>query len=68
MGKASCAMIESGFQMRLPKSVVPNSITLLSVLVGFAAVTRAMQGDFLVAAWVLCFAAFLDTLDGRVAA
>jgi CDP-diacylglycerol--serine O-phosphatidyltransferase len=53
--------------MRLPRSVVPNAITLLGLVLGFAGMARAVQGDYLQCAWLVCIAGLLDVLDGRVA-
>ena len=52
---------------RVSLCVVPNAITLGSLLCGFVAITRAFEGETLQAAWLICLANFLDLLDGRVA-
>lgn len=53
--------------MQLSKSLIPNSLTLLGMFFGFASVTQTLHGQFVLAAWLLAPAAFLDLFDGMVA-
>lgn len=47
--------------------IVPNLITTANLFCGFFAVTKAIAGDYLFAAWLICIASFFDFIDGRVA-
>jgi CDP-diacylglycerol--glycerol-3-phosphate 3-phosphatidyltransferase len=45
----------------------PNTLTLLGLIVNFAAAVFFARGEFRVGALIIFFAAFLDMLDGQVA-
>ncbi|MCL4233846.1 MAG: CDP-diacylglycerol--serine O-phosphatidyltransferase [Deltaproteobacteria bacterium] len=45
----------------------PNLITSGSLLLGFYAITKSFQGDFLKASWAIFAATFFDGLDGKIA-
>jgi CDP-diacylglycerol--serine O-phosphatidyltransferase len=49
------------------KYVVPNLFTIASMLLGLASVTRAAEGDFSLAAWMILWGVLLDKLDGTAA-
>lgn len=53
--------------MKLPKPIIPTSLTALGMFFGFASVSQSLHGSFLLAAWLLAPAAFLDLFDGMVA-
>lgn len=46
---------------------IPNFLTLMNIVSGFAAIAFAFQSDFLVAFYFIISAAFFDFLDGGVA-
>lgn len=52
---------------KIPKSVIPNSVTAMNMFFGYVAVTYAFKGEFTVTIWAIYFAMFLDVLDGRLA-
>lgn len=47
--------------------LVPNLITTASLLLGFWAITRSIQGEWKLAAWGIVLAGIFDMLDGRIA-
>lgn len=47
--------------------ILPNLFTTANLFCGFFAVIRAINGDFLTAAWMILLAGVFDFLDGRVA-
>ncbi len=50
-----------------PKFVVPNSFTALSMIFGLASLLSSAQGNFSLAAWMICWGVLLDKLDGTAA-
>ena len=52
---------------RIPKIFIPNAITSLSILLGYFSIMSALNGYFVLSAWLLLAIAFMDSLDGRVA-
>ncbi len=48
-------------------SYIPTLCTLVNALFGFLAVIKALEGDFLSAAYCIVSAAIMDMIDGRVA-
>lgn len=48
-------------------SFIPTLCTLANALFGFLAVIKALEGDFLTAAYCIFCAAFMDMIDGRIA-
>ncbi len=53
--------------MRISKVVIPNAITSMAILIGYAAIMAALNGAYVLSAWLLLMIALLDSLDGRVA-
>ena len=55
--------------MRLQRGVIilPSAMTLANLFFGLWAVVSASRGQFMVAAWLIVWAAIFDTIDGRVA-
>lgn len=47
--------------------ILPNLFTTANIFCGFFAIIRTINGDYLVASWVLFLAGLFDFLDGRVA-
>ena len=47
--------------------IIPNSITLCGMTLGFYAILSALKGDFTYAAWFILLANISDALDGWVA-
>ena len=47
--------------------IVPSAFTLGNLFLGLWAMVAASRGDFMAAAWLIVWAAVLDTIDGRVA-
>jgi len=53
--------------MKVSRTIVPSFFTVGNMFCGFFSVTSAMNGNFELAAWLIFAAAFLDTMDGKVA-
>ncbi|MGH7466428.1 MAG: CDP-diacylglycerol--serine O-phosphatidyltransferase [Longimicrobiales bacterium] len=55
--------------MRLQRGVIilPSAMTLANLFFGLWAVISASRGQFMMAAWLIVWAAVFDTVDGRVA-
>lgn len=55
--------------MRLQRGVIilPSAMTLANLFFGLWAVVSASRGQFMLAAWLIVWAAIFDTVDGRVA-
>ncbi len=53
--------------MRISKVVIPNAITSMAILTGYGAIMAALNGAYVLSAWLLLLIALLDSLDGRVA-
>lgn len=47
--------------------IIPNLLTTANLFCGFFSLTRAINGDFITAVWVLMLSGLFDFLDGRVA-
>jgi len=47
--------------------IIPSALTLGNLFFGIWAIVSAARGEFERAAWLIVFAAFFDTIDGRVA-
>lgn len=47
--------------------ILPNSITTLSLLLGFYSMIMAITGNFVIAAYAIFIAFFADGFDGRIA-
>jgi CDP-diacylglycerol--serine O-phosphatidyltransferase len=47
--------------------ILPNSITLCGMTLGFYSILASLKGDFVYAAWAILFANISDALDGWVA-
>jgi CDP-diacylglycerol--serine O-phosphatidyltransferase len=54
-------------KQRVPRAVIPNSITVLSVFAGYLSILCSIEGYYLPAAWLILTAGILDMFDGRVA-
>lgn len=52
---------------KIPKAVIPNSVTAMNMFFGYVAVTYAFKGELAITIWAIYFAMFLDVLDGRLA-
>lgn len=52
---------------RPPKVFIPNTITALSIFAGYLSIIYALEGEFLLSAWLILLAGFLDAADGRIA-
>lgn len=52
---------------RLWRYLLPNLITGCSMLFGLSSIFQAMQGDYVLAAWLIVFAVLTDKLDGVAA-
>ena len=50
-----------------PKSLLPNALTIFGVCLGLSSIKFAIDLNYSIAVVAICFAAVLDTLDGRVA-
>lgn len=50
-----------------PRATVPNSLTLLNMLLGFTAIIQVMAGRWELAIWLLYISTIIDLFDGRVA-
>ncbi len=53
--------------MRKGIYILPNSITLCGMTLGFYSILASLKGDFVYAAWAILFANISDALDGWVA-
>ncbi len=53
--------------IRISRSIVPNSFTVGNMLAGYVSMFFAVKQDFVMAAWMIGLAAFLDAIDGKVA-
>lgn len=60
-------MSRVGHRLRRGGYLLPSAFTVGNILLGFYSVVRAGRGDFTVAALLVFGAAFLDSLDGRIA-
>jgi CDP-diacylglycerol--serine O-phosphatidyltransferase len=47
--------------------LLPNLLTTANMFLGFFAITKAVHGKFVFAAWMIILAGLFDGLDGRVA-
>lgn len=54
---------------RLPinRSWIPNSVTALSVFLGYMSIVYTFEGFFVTAAWLIVVAGILDSMDGKLA-
>lgn len=54
--------------IRVPRSIVPNVFTVANMFCGYMAIVFALYSHQLIlSAWLVVLAAFLDTLDGKIA-
>ncbi len=53
--------------MRKGIYILPNTLTLCGMFLGFYSIISALKGNFLHSAWAIVFAAIFDGLDGWVA-
>ena len=49
------------------RSLIPNALTALNLVIGFFAIINTYQGNYTTAAWLVVAALVADGLDGRVA-
>jgi CDP-diacylglycerol--serine O-phosphatidyltransferase len=54
-------------QIHVPRAVIPNAVTALSVFLGYLAILYTFEGNFVAAAWLIVIAGILDLMDGRLA-
>lgn len=47
--------------------IIPNVITCINMLLGFMSIIKSMQGEYLVAAWLILIALIADGMDGKAA-
>jgi CDP-diacylglycerol--serine O-phosphatidyltransferase len=47
--------------------ILPNFFTASSIFLGMLSITKASQGEFVVASWFIIIAMIFDGLDGRIA-
>ena len=72
-GPADDAHVSDGAKGTDPKRVamwryvIPNAITVASLLIGLSALTQAIEGRFEDAAWLIVLCVLLDKLDGTAA-
>jgi len=52
---------------RTPRSLLPNTLTILGVCLGLSSIKFALDANYAIAVIAIAFSAILDTLDGRVA-
>lgn len=59
--------------MKKPHSIpfkrtwIPNSVTAFSAFLGYLSIIYALQGQFVLAAWLIVIAGILDMMDGKLA-
>ncbi|NOX88248.1 MAG: CDP-diacylglycerol--serine O-phosphatidyltransferase [Calditrichaeota bacterium] len=54
--------------IKVPRTIVPSFFTIANMFFGFMAVIYAVKTqNFVFSSWLILMAAFLDTMDGRVA-
>ncbi|MBF0106105.1 MAG: CDP-diacylglycerol--serine O-phosphatidyltransferase [Deltaproteobacteria bacterium] len=53
--------------MKRGVALLPNLLTTANLFCGFFSITKAIQGDYVFAAWMIILAGFFDGLDGRLA-
>lgn len=52
---------------RSPQKHLPSFITLMNLFAGFLSVIYSIQGDYMLAGWLIVIAAVLDAVDGKIA-
>jgi CDP-diacylglycerol---serine O-phosphatidyltransferase len=60
-------MVNGGGRLQRGVIIVPSAFTLGNLFLGIWAIVAASRREFNAAAWLIVWAAVLDTLDGRVA-
>lgn len=60
-------MVESRGRLQRGVIIVPSAFTLGNLFLGIWAIVAASRSEFTAAAWLIVWAAVLDTIDGRVA-
>ena len=53
--------------MKVSRSIVPSFFTVGNMFCGFFSVTSAINQNYELSAWLIFAAAFLDTMDGKIA-
>lgn len=51
----------------MKRTWIPNSVTALSVFLGYLSIMYTFQGYFVTAAWLIVLAGILDSMDGKLA-
>jgi CDP-diacylglycerol--serine O-phosphatidyltransferase len=57
----------TGLRLQRGVIILPSAFTLGNLFLGIWAIVSASRGDAVLAAWLIVFAAILDTLDGSIA-
>ena len=60
-------MVNGGGRLQRGVIIVPSAFTLGNLFLGIWAIIAASRREFTAAAWLIVWAAVLDTIDGRVA-
>ena len=60
-------LLENLNNMKVSRSIVPSFFTVGNMFCGFFSVTSTMNNNYELAAWLIFAAAFLDTMDGKIA-
>ena len=55
------------FEYRRVVYLIPNLFTATAFLAGYYSIIKAIEGDYVLAAWAIVFASVMDSLDGRIA-
>ncbi|MFY9399346.1 MAG: CDP-diacylglycerol--serine O-phosphatidyltransferase [Desulfomonilia bacterium] len=59
--------ISTAQRSRRPVPFLPNFITTIGLFFGFYSISFSLKGNFVMAAWMILLAGFIDGIDGRVA-
>ncbi|MEZ4669799.1 MAG: CDP-alcohol phosphatidyltransferase family protein [Anaerolineae bacterium] len=54
-------------RLAIKRTWIPNSVTALSVFLGYLSIVYTFEGFYVTAAWLVVLAAILDSMDGRLA-
>lgn len=53
--------------LQLNRAIIPNTVTALSVFLGYLSILYTFDGEYVLASWLIIFAGVFDLMDGRVA-
>lgn len=53
--------------LKNPKLLIPNAVTALNLLLSYLSITEVINGNYLLAAFMIVTGNFVDVLDGRLA-